>query len=201
MKFKFKSNINIKLKKKMATENNLSLTICVYCGASSGAKDVYEEVARNCGQSLAKAGIRTVYGGGRVGLMGVVADSALDNGGEVVGIITSHIQDREPKHHTLTELQIVESMHDRKALMEKRSDAFLILPGGLGTMDEFFEILTWKTIGLHDKPIVFLNIDGYWNPLFALIDNIIDQGFAKKEDRDFMVVDTMEEAISFFETL
>ena len=130
--------------------------------------------------------------------MGIVADAALEHGGNVIGIIPGHLQDKEPKHMNLTELVLVESMHDRKALMEKRSDGFLVLPGGFGTMDETFEILTWKMIGLHNKDIVLLNTTGYWDPFIALADNIIGEGFAQEKDRGFIVMDSMASVIDYY---
>ncbi len=185
----------------MATEKQKNKTICVYCGASSDVDELYKTAAYECGEQLAKADMDVVYGGGRVGLMGIVADAALEHGADVIGIIPAHLQEREPKHQHLTETHIVESMHDRKALMEKRSDGFLILPGGLGTMDETFEILTWKTLGLHNKPIALLNVNGYWDNFIALVNDIIDAGFAKEEHRDFHVFNTMEDAVSFYKDL
>ena len=120
-----------------------------------------------------------VYGGGRVGLMGIAADAAIAAGGEVVGIIPEHIQSAEIEHTGLTELHVVDSMHTRKRMMVERADAFVILPGGLGTLDEAFEILTWKQLQLHDKPIVIADVDGYWRPLLGLIDHMVAQGFAR----------------------
>lgn len=182
----------------MAITKQQNLTLCVYCGASSNVNDIYKDAAYECGKILALSGIDVVYGGGRVGLMGIVADAALEHGGRVTGIIPAHLQKKEPKHMHLTELIIVESMHDRKALMEKKSDGFLVLPGGFGTMDETFEILTWKMIGLHNKDVVLLNTTGYWDPFIALADNIIKEGFAQEKDRGFIVVDSMKEAITHY---
>jgi uncharacterized protein (TIGR00730 family) len=154
-------------------------SVCVYCGASSRVADVYKEAAHALGDGLARRGIRMVYGGGRVGLMGIAADAAIAAGGEVVGIIPEHIQSAEIEHTGLTELHVVDSMHTRKRMMVERSDAFVILPGGLGTLDEAFEILTWKQLQLHDKPIVVADVDGYWRPLLGLIDHMVAQGFAR----------------------
>lgn len=158
-------------------------SVCVYCGASSRSDEKYKVTARETGTKLARSGRTLVYGGGRVGLMGIVADSALQAGGDVIGIIPEHIQNREVEHHGLTELHIVDSMHERKQMMVDRSDAFFVLPGGLGTMDETFEILTWKQLSLHDKPVVVVNAHGYWDPLAGLIDHIVESGFAYEEDR------------------
>ncbi|ANC92875.1 TIGR00730 family Rossman fold protein [Azospirillum humicireducens] len=154
-------------------------SVCVYCGASSRVADVYKEAAHALGDGLARRGIRMVYGGGRVGLMGIAADAAIAAGGEVVGIIPEHIQSAEIEHTGLTELHVVDSMHTRKRMMVERADAFVILPGGLGTLDEAFEILTWKQLQLHDKPIVIADVDGYWRPLLGLIDHMVAQGFAR----------------------
>lgn len=154
-------------------------SVCVYCGASSRVADVHKEAAHALGDGLARRGIRMVYGGGRVGLMGIAADAAIAAGGEVVGIIPEHIQSAEVEHTGLTELHVVDSMHTRKRMMVERSDAFVILPGGLGTLDEAFEILTWKQLQLHDKPIVIADVDGYWRPLLGLIDHMVAQGFAR----------------------
>ena len=154
-------------------------SVCVYCGASSRVADVHKDAAHALGDGLARRGIRMVYGGGRVGLMGIAADAAIAAGGEVVGIIPEHIQSAEVEHTGLTELHVVDSMHTRKRMMVERSDAFVILPGGLGTLDEAFEILTWKQLQLHDKPIVIADVDGYWRPLLGLIDHMVAQGFAR----------------------
>ena len=154
-------------------------SVCVYCGASARVADVHKEAAHALGDGLARRGIRMVYGGGRVGLMGIAADAAIAAGGEVVGIIPEHIQSAEVEHTGLTELHVVDSMHTRKRMMVERSDAFVILPGGLGTLDEAFEILTWKQLQLHDKPIVIADVDGYWRPLLGLIDHMVAQGFAR----------------------
>lgn len=137
---------------------------------------------------LAQRGLDVVYGGGRVGLMGIVADAALAAGAHVTGIIPRHIQAREVAHTSLSALHVVDTMHERKTMMVEKSDAFLILPGGYGTMDEFFEIVTWRQLRLHEKPVVIANINGYWDPLLALMDHQIAQGFARPGDRDFIAV-------------
>lgn len=146
------------------------------------------------GKTLAENGWGLVYGGGRVGLMGLTADAALAGGTNVIGIIPTHIQAREVEHNDITELHIVDTMHTRKQMMVDRSDAFVILPGGLGTLDEFFELLTWKQLGLHDKPVVMVNINGYWTKMIAAIQHIADVGFMRREDFGmFHVVDSIEE--------
>ena len=168
-------------------------SVCVYCGSSSRVADVHKDAAHMLGDGLARRGIRLVYGGGRVGLMGIAADAALAAGGHVVGIIPEHIQAAEIEHTGLTELHVVDSMHTRKRMMVDRSDAFVVLPGGLGTLDEAFEILTWKQLGLHDKPVVIVDVDGYWRPLLGLVDHMVAQGFAQPAHLAlFTVVDDVD---------
>lgn len=159
-------------------------TVCVYCGSSNRVDSVYKDTARAVGKALAEKNIHLVYGGGHVGLMGIVADSALENGGKVTGIIPEHIRAHEMQHTGLTELIVVETMHIRKSLMAEKADAFVILPGGMGTMDEFFEIMTWKQLGLHTKPIIFFNVNGFWDPAFALIEHVIGHRFAMPDNLD-----------------
>lgn len=171
--------------------------ICVYCGASSRVSDLYKQAAIRLGEILGSNGRRLVYGGGAVGLMGLVAGATLDAGGEAIGIIPHHIESREIGNTRLTELHIVDSMHERKQMMVDRSDAFVIMPGGLGTLDEFFEIMTWRQLGLHDKPIVVVNVGGYWTQLLHLIDVMIKEGFVRASDRDgLMVVENVEDVLA-----
>jgi uncharacterized protein (TIGR00730 family) len=151
--------------------------LCVYCGSAVGLDDRYRAAARELGQSLAKAGIELVFGGGRIGLMGVLADAVLSAGGRAVGIIPDRLRDAEAAHHGVSELVITGNMHDRKRLMAERADAFAILPGGIGTLDETFETLTWRQLGLHDKPIFLVDVAGYWRPLRELLDHLAAQGF------------------------
>jgi uncharacterized protein (TIGR00730 family) len=153
--------------------------VCVYCGSAGAVDERYREAARELGARLAEAGLELVYGGGRIGLMGIVADAALAAGGRVVGIIPGLLRDAELAHPGITELVVAGSMHDRKRLMAERSDAFAVLPGGIGTLDETFEILTWRHLGLHDKPIFVVDVAGYWRPLSALFDHLVAQGFAR----------------------
>lgn len=170
--------------------------VCVYCGASNRASERYLEAARDVGRLLAGNDIGLVYGGGRMGLMGMVADSVLDNGGRATGIIPKHLQDREARHDELSELYIVDTMHVRKQMMADRSDAFLILPGGYGTLEEAFEILTWKQIGLHNKPIVFLNIFDFWTPLKELKQHLFDESFIKADDlKLFTLVESTDQIL------
>lgn len=171
-------------------------SICVYCGASSRVDETYKAVAHEMGTELGRRRLQMVYGGGRVGLMGICADAALAAGGRVVGIIPGHLQSLEVGHGGLSEQHVVDSMHSRKRMMVDRSDAFVALPGGLGTLDETFEVLTWRQLRLHDKPIVLLNVAGYWDPLLALIDHMIEAGFAQPAHRRlFAVADGVESAL------
>jgi len=171
-------------------------SVCVYCGSSLGANPRHAEAARQLGAELAAHGIRLVYGGGRIGLMGQVADAVLAGGGRVIGVIPEHLQVLEKGHRGVTELRVVASMHERKNLMFELSDAFIILPGGFGTLDEAFEMLTWRQLQLHDKPILFLSIDGYWAPFGSLVDQVIAEGFARESSRQlFSVVDAVEDVI------
>jgi hypothetical protein len=164
--------------------------ICIFCGSSQGNKPAYVEAAKNAGGELARRGIGLVYGGGNVGLMGVVADAVLAAGGHVTGVIPQALMGRELGHRGLPDLRIVKTMHERKALMAELADGFVALPGGIGTFDEFFEILTWAQLGLHDKPCALLNVNGFFDPLLRLVDHAIDEGFIKPRQRDFTIVDS-----------
>lgn len=154
-------------------------SICVYCGSSNSGPRRHQEAAVELGRRLAEGGIELVFGGGRVGLMGRLADGALSAGGRVTGVIPEHLIRAESGNARVTHLIVTKSMHERKEAMFRRSDAFVILPGGPGTLDEFFEILTWRQLQLHDKPIVLVNLGGYWRPLVHLIDRIIARGYAR----------------------
>ena len=156
--------------------------VCVFCGASSGRHPAYGEAARSFGAAAAHRGIGVVYGGGRVGLMGAVADAALAAGGEVIGVIPQELVDRELAHGGLSELHVVGSLHERKALMADLSDAFVALPGGFGTLDELMEQLTWSQLGLHAKPIGLLDVEEYWRPLIALARHATEEGFVREAD-------------------
>ena len=171
-------------------------SICVYCGSSGKVRETYRETAINLGKLMAESGIRLVYGGGQVGLMGLVADSVMSNGGEVTGIIPHFLDELEVGKSDVTQFIKTDNMHDRKMKMAELSDAFIALPGGLGTLDETFEILTWKQLGLHSKPILILNVDGYWDDLLKLIDHQISENFARPENRQlFDVATTPDEAV------
>ncbi|MEA2786491.1 MAG: hypothetical protein QOF71_2595 [Candidatus Eremiobacteraeota bacterium] len=158
------------------------MRVCVYCGSSAGDDPRFAAVARAFGAALARAGIGVVYGGGRVGLMGAVADAALEAGGDVIGVIPRFLEEREVAHDGV-DLRVVESMHERKQLMSELSDAFVALPGGFGTFEEFFEIVTWVQLRLIDAPCIIANVDGYYDPLVALIDGAVANGFISTTNR------------------
>jgi len=158
-------------------------SVCVYCGSSIGARPAYAQQAAALGTRLANEGLALVYGGGNVGLMGIVADAALAAGGEVIGVIPEQLVGWEVAHQGLTRLEIVATMHERKARMFDLSDAFVALPGGFGTLDEMFEMLTWRQLGLGDKPCAFLDVDGYFVPLMAMLDRMLAEGFLREEHR------------------
>ena len=162
--------------------------LCVYCGSSGAVEASYREAASELGARLAAAGIELVYGGGRVGLMGLLADAALIGGGKVTGVIPTRLLRAEVAHSGVTELVVVESMHVRKRLMAEKADAFAVLPGGIGTLDELFETLSWKQLDLHDKPILLVDIGGYWAPLRKLLDHIVVSGFAREQTRELLHV-------------
>lgn len=172
---------------------SLPESVCVFCGSRTGSDPDHADQAQTLGRALAEAGIRLVYGGGQVGLMGVLADSVLAAGGQVTGVIPHFLNHREVAHPGLGDLVVVDSMHARKALMVARSQAFVVLPGGLGTLDETFEILTWRQLGLHAKPVVLVD-GGFWRPLRALIDHMIAEDFASPNDA-LTVVDHAREVV------
>lgn len=173
--------------------------LCIYCGSSVGFNPRHQQAARKLGSILAERGITLVYGGGRIGLMGVVADAVLAGGGRVVGIILHHLDMREVGHRGASELHVVDSMHIRKQRMFELSDAFAVLPGGMGTLDETFEILTWRQIGLHDKPLILVNLDRYWDPLIEMIHHAIDNGFANR--RTLSLITVVERVEDIFEAV
>ena len=168
-------------------------SICVFCGSSSAVAETHKDAARRFGAILAENGVRLIYGGGRVGLMGLVADGAAQAGGEVIGVIPDFLERIEVGNREISELVVTDSMHARKAKMYELADAFVTLPGGLGSLDETFEVITWTQLKLSAKPFVVVNIDGYWQPLLALIDHVIAAGFARPANRDILqVVDHVE---------
>ena len=169
--------------------------VCVFCGSSIGNNRAYTEYAVTLGKLLAAKNIGLVYGGGHVGLMGVIADAVLAAGGEVTGVIPHALDDREIAHPGLTDLRIVDSMHTRKAMMAELSDAFIAMPGGVGTFEEIFEAITWTQLGVHRKPCGFLNVGGFYTPLIAFIDQAVSEGFIKPVHRSMIVVDDNPERL------
>ncbi|MFN3581118.1 MAG: TIGR00730 family Rossman fold protein [Pseudomonas sp.] len=171
------------------------MRICVFCGSSAGTQPLYIEAAQQLGAALAKAGICLVYGGAQVGLMGAVADAALAAGGEVIGVIPRHLVDRELAHGGLTELREVTSMHERKAMMADLSDAFIALPGGVGTFEELFEVWTWGQLGHHQKPCALFNAGGYYDKLIDFLDHATNQGFMRQRHREMLIVSPDVESV------
>lgn len=164
-------------------------SLCVFCGSSAGDDPGYREAARSLGGELARRGIRLVYGGGHVGLMGVLADAVLAGGGHVLGVIPKALMDREVGHGSLTELRVVGSMHERKAMMAAESDGFLALPGGIGTLEELFEVWTWGQLGIHAKPCGILNILGFYDGLITFIRHAVSQGFLRPQHLEMLLLD------------
>lgn len=173
-----------------ATTSDIPFSVCVYCGSRFGALPAYEQAARTLGQALAHANWRLVYGAGDVGLMGAVANAAQQAGGDTFGVIPEHLLHHESGKRDLTRFIVTENMHERKKVMFMNANAIIVLPGGAGSLDEFFEALTWRQIGLHSKPIYLLNIAGYWDKLLAVIDGMIDQGFAEPSLAQFFTTHT-----------
>jgi uncharacterized protein (TIGR00730 family) len=171
------------------------MRICVYTGSRHGSRPEYEAAARVFGSLLAREGIGLVYGGGHLGLMGVVADAALAAGGEVVGVIPRKLVEWEVAHRGLTELHVVHSMHERKQMMADLSDAFVALPGGIGTMEELFEVWAWLHLGYHDKPCALLDVAGFYEPLIVFLDRMVAEGFLKAGTREMLLTDTDGEAL------
>jgi uncharacterized protein (TIGR00730 family) len=174
-------------------------SICVFCGSKAGDDPAFREAAIHLGVEMARRGLRLVYGGGSIGLMGILADAVLASGGEVTGVIPDFLIRHEVGHRRLTEVIITGSMHDRKRRMFELADGFVVLPGGLGTLDETIEILTWKQLRLHDRPVVILDINGYWQPLLLLIRAVIEQGFAHPAIADLYTV--VNDADAVFDAL
>ena len=170
-------------------------SICVFCGSSPGSRPAYAEAARAFGSLLASREIALVYGGGDVGLMGVIANAALDGGGRVEGVIPRFLMNKELGHQGLTQLHVTENMHERKARMAELSDAFVALPGGLGTMEELFEIWTWLQLALHNKPVGLLNVDGFYDPLVQLLAHMTTERFVKGEHAELVAVHDDPEAL------
>tara|TARA_R110000772_G_scaffold56211_13_gene128038 strand:- start:1757 stop:2326 length:570 start_codon:yes stop_codon:yes gene_type:complete len=162
--------------------------LAVYCGASAGGDPAFAETAKILGQTMVERNIDLVFGGGRLGLMGIIADSVLAGGGKVYGVIPEMLKDHEVAHTGLTELHIVTSMHERKAKMTELTDGFIAIPGGIGTLDELFEAWTWKALGYHGKPIGLLNVNGYWDSLTTFLDNVAGQGFMSAARREQLIL-------------
>ncbi|MBC6605199.1 TIGR00730 family Rossman fold protein [Hymenobacter sp. BT188] len=158
-------------------------SVAVYCGANAGLNDIFRQQAEVMGQTLAERKMTLVYGGGRVGLMGAIADSVLRHGGRAIGVIPDFLVEKEVEHRGLTELHIVKSMHERKLLMADLAEGFVAMPGGYGTLEELFEVLTWGQLGLHRKPVAVLNVDGYYDQLLALLDTMAGEGLLRQENR------------------
>ena len=171
-------------------------SLCIYCGSSSRGHPSHHTAARRMGEILAEERIRLIYGGGSVGVMGMLADAVSNGGGEVIGIIPEFLDQLEVGRRDCTELIVTDSMHSRKQRMAELADGFVILPGGLGTLDELFEIMTWRQLGLHDKPIVVVNVDGYWASLTSLLDDIVEENYARPEHRDLLrIVETVDDVL------
>ena len=169
--------------------------VCVFCGSNAGARPEYGDAARDLAGVMARRGLGLVFGGGNVGLMGMLADAMLQAGGEVIGVIPQALVARELAHRGVTELRIVETMHQRKALMNELSDAFIALPGGFGTLDELFEILTWSQLGIHGKPCGLLNVSGYYDSLVAMLDHAFNERLLRPAHRELVITDTDANAL------
>lgn len=170
-------------------------SIAVFCGSNAGASPIYKENAMKLGHELAKRQITLVYGGAHVGLMGAVADAVLERGGKAIGVLPYFLQDREIGHTGLTELILVDSMHERKAKMAELADGFIALPGGAGTMEEYFETFTWGQLGLHEKPCGLLNVNRYFDPLLAMFDTMLREGFMKPQYRAMVIAEETPEGL------
>ncbi|MCG7320708.1 MULTISPECIES: TIGR00730 family Rossman fold protein [Arsenicicoccus] len=176
-------------------------SLCVFCGSSPGRSPSYAAAVAQLGATLAARGTRVVYGGARVGTMGMLAEATLAAGGEVVGVIPQHLMDYEVGHDGLTELHVVGSMHERKALMADLADGFVALPGGMGTLEELAEILTWAQLGLHRKPVGALDVDGYWQPLLTFLDHARDEEFLRPSHRELLIArPTVDELLAALDT-
>lgn len=169
--------------------------VCIYCGSSPGLRPEYRRAAQELADAMLAQGLSLVYGGASVGLMGEIADRVLAGGGEVIGVIPKFLVDREVSHPNLSELHVVDSMHERKALMVDLSDAFIAMPGGFGTLDELFETLTWGQLALHNKPCGLLNVCGYYNPLLQMLDAMVSERFAHEKHRELLLSDTSPQGL------
>ncbi len=165
-------------------------SICIFCGSNWGNREEYKQAASAISREIARRGYTLVYGGAGVGLMGACADAALSEGGKVIGILPEALKEKEVDHKGLTELHLVSSMHERKAMMAELSDGFISIPGGAGTMDEMFEIWTWGMLGWHDKPSALMNVEGYYDDLIKFLDKTAEEGFVRKAHREMLIIDT-----------
>ena len=182
--------------------SNLTGRICVFTGSRHGARSEYAEAAKRLGRALVERDYGLVYGGGNVGLMTVIADTVLELNGHVTGVIPDSLVSKEVAHQGLSELRVVNSMHERKALMAELADGFIAMPGGIGTMEEFFEVLSWAQLGLHEKPCGLLNVCGYYDPLIQFLDHAVEQDFIKPKHRALMVVESEPaQLLDRFETI
>jgi uncharacterized protein (TIGR00730 family) len=170
-------------------------SVCVYCGSNFGTDPIYTDAAKAMGRTLAERGLRLVYGGGQVGLMGVVADACIDAGGEVTGVIPDFLHHKEIAHPRVQDMHIVKSMHERKLMMADHADAFIAMPGGLGTLEELFEVWTWSQLGRHKKPVALLNMNGYWAKLTGFLDHMRDEGFVEGRHRDMLLEGETPDAV------
>lgn len=176
-------------------------SITVFCGSSFGTEEIYKEQAYLVGKTFAKENIRLIYGGANVGLMGAVADGVIENEGEAIGVLPHFLQSKEIAHTKLTELILVETMHERKTKMNELSDGVIVLPGGYGTLEEFFEMITWAQLGLHKKPIAILNINGFYDDLIKLVQTMVDKGFLKQINQEMLLMsDTIDELLEKMRT-
>lgn len=185
----------MKWKRKNSVVQSANKTVCVYCGANAGVSPRYAEAARALGRALVARGMALVYGGGNVGLMGIIADEVLRVGGEVTGVIPTALVEREVGHTGLTRQFIVKDMHERKAMMAQLSDGFIAMPGGLGTLEELFEVLTWAQLGIHSKPIGLLNVDGYYDGLVSFVRHATEQELVRPQHAALMMVENSPEAL------
>ncbi|WP_299826058.1 TIGR00730 family Rossman fold protein [uncultured Pontibacter sp.] len=170
-------------------------SVGVFCGANPGVNPIYQEAAADLGRLMAQQSIQLVFGGGKVGLMGTIADAVLAAGGTAVGVIPQSLVDREVAHKRLTELHVVQTMHERKAMMAARSDAFISMPGGFGTFDEICEIITWNQLGIIKKPVAFFNVNGYWDKFMEMVDHTVTEGFVKFDQRENLIVESNPEVL------
>lgn len=187
----------------MRITKDVQMRLCVFCGSNPGQDPIYMEAARSLGAALVQHGIDLVYGGGSVGLMGAVADGVMENGGHAIGVIPQALFDKEIGHKGLSDLKVVGSMHERKALMAELADGFIALPGGLGTFEELFEVWTWAQLGYHRKPCALLNVGGFYDKLTGFLDDVVERGFVKPVHRSMLIVEnepaTLIEALRAYE--